>query len=220
MTAPDTVDSDSERLVVLVHGLYMSGVYLRPLGLRLRGLGWRPQFFTYASVRGDPGANVKRLREFLLSLHAPTVQLVGHSLGGLLIRAVLSQDGMLPDGRVVTLGTPHSGSHVNRWLRAHRLGVAVGQAAALLENQLPPWDGRRELGSIAGNLGAGLGRLIPALPRPNDGTVAVAETRLAAMTDHICLPVSHTGLLLSAEVARQCDAFLRGGRFRRDAAKC
>lgn len=212
--------AEAEPLVVLIHGLYMSGAYLRPLGRRLRHLGWEPRLFSYTSVRDDPAISVQRLREFLQSLHPSTVHLVGHSLGGLLIRAALGQAARLPAGRVVTLGTPHAGSHVSNWLRRHRMGVAVGHAGALLENKLPPWDGRRELGSIAGDLGAGLGRLVPGLGHPNDGTVAVAETRLEAMTDHICLPVSHTGLLLSAQVARQCDAFLRCGRFRRDAAKC
>ncbi len=60
----------------------------------------------------------------------------------------------------------------------------------------------------------GLGRVVaPDLPRPNDGAVTVAETRLAAACDRIELPVSHTGMLFSRRVARQVGAFLRDGRF-------
>lgn len=206
--------------VVLVHGLYMSGAFMRPLAARLQRYGWRPVTFTYASVRVDAQANAERLRELLRQLAEPTVHLVGHSLGGLVVRLALVEAETLPLGRVVTLGTPHEGSHIARWLGGHGLGAIVGRAAAALDCALPPWQGQRELGSIAGTLPVGLGRVVPGLSTPNDGTVMVAETRLAGMSDHLCLPVSHTGLLLSSAVAAQSHAFLAGGRFRRDAAKC
>jgi len=51
------------------------------------------------------------------------------------------------------------------------------------------------------------------LPEENDGTVAVSETRMPGATDHIVLPVSHLGMLLSARVARETGSFLTQGRF-------
>ncbi|HEV2286271.1 MAG TPA: hypothetical protein VGR80_09525, partial [Steroidobacteraceae bacterium] len=47
----------------------------------------------------------------------------------------------------------------------------------------------------------------------NDGTVAVSETRLPGATDHIVLPVSHLGMLVSARVAHETGRFLTEGRF-------
>ena len=38
---------------------------------------------------------------------------------------------------------------------------------------------------IAGTLGVGLGAIIENLPSPNDGTVAVEETRLPGIKDHL-----------------------------------
>jgi hypothetical protein len=69
------------------------------------------------------------------------------------------------------------------------------------------------MGIVAGSLGIGLGRLFGRFDEPNDGMVTVAETRLAGATDHVVLPVTHTSLLLSREVAHQAERFLRVGRF-------
>ncbi|MFO1427368.1 MAG: hypothetical protein U1F11_10455 [Steroidobacteraceae bacterium] len=66
---------------------------------------------------------------------------------------------------------------------------------------------------IAGTRPVGLGQFLARFREPNDGTVALRETRLPGTTDHLVLPVSHTGMLLSARVAEQCGQFLRDGRF-------
>ena len=72
---------------------------------------------------------------------------------------------------------------------------------------------RYEIGVIAGSLGFGLGTLVAKLPAPHDGTVTVDETRCDSMTDHIVLPVSHTGMLTSFRVADEACRFLDTGRF-------
>ena len=48
---------------------------------------------------------------------------------------------------------------------------------------------------------------------PNDGTVAVEETRLSGLADHAVIPTSHSGLLFSEEAARLALSFLGEGRF-------
>jgi hypothetical protein len=79
--------------------------------------------------------------------------------------------------------------------------------------------GNHEIGVIAGNLSAGLGRLIArGLPAPNDGVITVQETRLPDMRDHIVMPINHAGMLLSAGVARQVCEFIRNGAFSHGAA--
>ena len=66
---------------------------------------------------------------------------------------------------------------------------------------------------VTGAAGA-LGRVVArGLPTPNDGTVCVAETELAAACDRIVLPVTHTSMLFSPRVARQTATFLRCARF-------
>lgn len=206
--------------VVLVHGLWMPGWDLGLLARRLRAAGFLTQVFRYASVRRPPADNARALGDFVASLDARCLHLVGHSLGGLVIRHLFAS-GAAPrvPGRIVTLGTPHCGSLRARvvwdkpWGRA-LLGQAFDTA---LSGRLPPWEGARELGTIAGSLSLGASQVFGALPAPDDGVVSVEETRLEHACDHLVLRVSHTGLVLSPEVARQTVHFLRTGRFAHDA---
>ena len=194
----------------------MPGADLTLLAHRLRRCGFTVHLFRYASIRGDFDATVERLWRFAVALQQPELHWVGHSLGGLLIRHLFARHPDLPPGRVVTLGTPHTGSVVANRFHAHRLGrLLLGDTVSTeaLTVSPPPWDGRRPLGSIAGGLGVGVGRLVPVLARPNDGTVSVAETCAEGMRDHIVLPVAHMGLLLSADTARQTCRFLLHGCF-------
>jgi hypothetical protein len=121
-------------------------------------------------------------------------------------------------GRAVLLGSPLGGSRAAQGLARWPLGATIlgrNIEAEVLKPQVRQWDGRRDLGVIAGDLSLGLGRLVGDLAGPNDGTVAVAETQLPGATDHIVLPISHTGMLLSAAVAHQAAHFLAYGRFER-----
>ncbi len=59
----------------------------------------------------------------------------------------------------------------------------------------------------------GLGFALGSLTAPHDGTVAVAETRLPGIADHRTVSASHTGMLLSSEVADLVVEFLRSGSF-------
>jgi hypothetical protein len=77
------------------------------------------------------------------------------------------------------------------------------------------WSGRRDVGVIAGSLGFGMGRMFGALGAEHDGTVRVEETRLPGAKDHIVVAASHTGMLLSGEVAVQTRHFLENGKFSR-----
>jgi hypothetical protein len=83
----------------------------------------------------------------------------------------------------------------------------------LLEHGLACWDGTREIGMVAGRVPIGLGAMLAHMEGDHDGTVAVAETQLPGLADHCVVETSHTGLLLSADAARQVVHFLREGRF-------
>jgi len=202
---------------VLVPGLWFPGCILSVLARRLRPQGFRVCIFSYASVRSDLTANAARLAQFLESLNADSVHLVGHSLGGILIRALFQHHPRQKPGRVVTLGTPHGGSrvaaHLSRyafWRRVMGQGIAQLLADAPQQWVPPP----RDIGVICGTRSFGIGKLLVRhLPRPNDGLLTVKESAWPSAREHLALPVSHTGMLFSRAVAGRVAAFLRTGRF-------
>jgi len=202
--------------VVVVHGLWYGRPGMLPLARRLKNLGWDCELFGYSSVFARPADNVARLAECAQRTGGDRLHFVGHSLGGLLILKMLVEAGeALPAGRVVLLGSPLKGSAVARHMAGNRaLRPWVGRAEALLDHGMDRLPEGRQIAAIAGTSSFGAGRLIARLEKPHDGTVAVAETKVPGLVDHLELPVSHTGLVLSQKAATAVDAFLRKGHFR------
>ena len=199
--------------VLLVHGLWNAKLWLTPLAWRLRQAGFQVDGFGYPSIVGGAEAAVEALGEYL-GRESSQLDLVGHSLGGLIALEALRRTPGLPVRRVVCLGAPLCGSQVARNLGRHwPLAWALGRSRGLLETGCPPWQGQAQVGVVAGNLARGAGRLAARFDGPSDGTVAVAETRLPGLADHCVVAASHTGLVFSREAADQAAAFLRDGRF-------
>ncbi len=201
--------------VLVVHGLWMNGIETHWLRRRLEAHGFAPRRFSYRSLDADLAEVVAALEAQVRAL-PPPVHLVGHSLGGVMILALFDRARDLPDGRVVLLGSPVKGSRAAAAVARWPIGPAVLGPLALRElvGAAPrTWRQSRDLGVIAGSTSAGMGRFVTELPTPNDGTVAVEETRISGMRAHLVLPVTHTGMLLSGEVAERTAVFLRTGGF-------
>jgi len=198
--------------VVLLHGLWMPSAAMQWLASRLSAGGYRSQVFAYSSVTDGPDLAVPRLCETLRGC-GPT-HVVAHSLGGLIAMQALCNDADLEVPRMVCLGSPLRGSGAAAGLMRWPLStLMLGRSAGLLREGLPCWQGRTEVGVIAGRVPHGLGMLFGQFDGDSDGTVAVEETRLDGATDHVVAATSHSGMLFSAEVADQTLAFLRHGRF-------
>jgi len=203
--------------VVYVHGLWMPGDESLILRHRLaREFDLTLHTFRYSGTSETMSTVAQRLEAFVRELHAPQVHFVGHSLGGLVIYRLLERFPAQPAGSTVFLGTPSVASRAAQRAGrfaplAHLLEQSV--AAELLHPHERRWRHARPLGIIAGTQPIGLGQLLADFEEENDGTIGVSETRMPGATAHRVLPVSHFGMLLSEEVARETGLFLTQGHF-------
>ena len=204
--------------VVLVHGLWMNGIELSVLGQHLRrDHGFAVRTFSYPTLHGDAAEICGELAKFGASVaEAGRVHFVGHSLGGVLVHRTLSECGREFDGNAVVLGSPLNGSKAAsgaaRWpMLRPLLGPHVLNELAVAKPR--HWTGSNALGSIAGTLRMGTGQFFAHFDEDNDGTVAVSETMIPGLADHLTMPHSHIGMLFADDVARQVACFLRDGQF-------
>ena len=207
------------RSIVTVHGLWMGGAAMGVLRRRLEPLGFAVHEFSYPSITCSLADCTDALAEFAERVPGDTVHFVGHSLGGVLTCALLERAMPARIGRVVCLGSPFKGSktaaRLMRWPGGrHVVGKCLVDVNA--RGGFGAWRAGVEVGCIAGRLPFGVGRLVGPFREPNDGTVAVDETMIAGLADHIVLPVSHVALLWSARVAAQEGHFIERGRFRHE----
>lgn len=206
--------------VVLVHGALVKGWELLPLKYRLRQLGYRVRQFGYSSMWRGLEENSERLRNFLEATPGEIIHVVGHSMGGVLMRRVFEQNPDVRPGRLVAIGSPFLGCWIGRrvggfhsrayWLTGKTVRDHVAQPGD------PVWRGARELGVLAGTFPFGVGRLFGGLPQPSDGVVLWEETRLGGIADHATYRLNHFGMLASRRCARQVAHFLEHGAFAKD----
>jgi pimeloyl-ACP methyl ester carboxylesterase len=211
--------------VVLLHGLGSNRATMAYIDHALKQAGYDTLRLSYPSrkhiLRELADGLAPDINAFAEAIIGP-LHFVTHSLGGLVVRSFLERHSPKRMGRVVMLGPPNGGSELADLVT--QLGfdqMLLGKVGGDLATRCPTGAMPSaaplsyELGIIAGNRS-----IDPIFPKliikgPNDGKVSVASTKLAGMTDHLVLPVSHTLMIVSPMVARQVINFLDVGQFSR-----
>jgi len=185
--------------ILLVHGMGRSPVSMLRLGAALKREGHAVRYFAYACAIESFAGIATRLRQRLAG--EPPLVAIGHSLGGLLLRAAC--DGLdQPPSRLVMLGTPNRSPRWARAMARNPLYRAItGDSGQLLADparvEALPIPALPTL-VIAGDAGPQWPRT-PTAGIANDLVVAVDETPLDGAR-HVVLPVRHTFMMHAPSV--------------------
>jgi pimeloyl-ACP methyl ester carboxylesterase len=189
-------------LVVLVHGLFHNQGAWILFRHRLHAQGYGTACFRYSSWGAGWDETVASLGAYLTGILEENpdreVHLVGHSLGGLLLRCALAE---VPDRRIrslVTLGTPFGGSKLSPFA-LNSLGRHLGYEAETVTR-------------VAAMPTPGHVRCL-ALHSPADNMVlpnSALRCGLDGWEERQTRPVSHVAMLHARHVFDEALGWLRG----------
>lgn len=215
-------DALEKEKVVLLHGFGRDKSAMWLLASRIEEGGFDVVQIGYDSLGAPPEEITRSVAEQIETCCGDSqsqVHFVGHSLGGLIIRAYLAEERRVNRGRVVLIATPNSGTPLvddyrDTWLMdlAGPTARALGTDPESFPNSLPAPD--YPVGVIAGVRQAGIEE-DDRMPGVDDGVVPVESAKLEGMTDFVIVRSSHSLMRYSRSVAKQTLTFLRSGTFDR-----
>jgi hypothetical protein len=192
---------------LFVHGMGRTGLSWTATLIRFRSKGIKTFVFNYSATLHDFSTIAARLAGKLERVSGQgDYVLIGHSLGGVLLRAALHEvpTGSRMPNKVFLLGSPVVAPRLAQRLGRNPLFRAVTRDCGNLlgsecrMSSVPGTD--IPVVAIIGTRGWG-GRVSPFGTEPNDGVVAAGECRAAWISDEIRVPVVHTLLPSSLYVA-------------------
>lgn len=213
-------------VTLLIHGILRHSRSLGRVRTALDQAGLQPEPFDYPSTKATLEEAVDYLSTTLSNFgpEVTRINLVVHSMGGLLVRTYLKHAGEHADPRLhrlVMMGTPNDGARMATMLREFGLfkmvfgpaGQQLVDAEDGIARQLPtpPF----EFAVIAGSRGNNSG-WNPLIPGDDDGTVTVESTRLPGAKDFQTFVTTHALMLFRQDVADAAVRFLQTGSLHED----
>lgn len=190
---------------ILIHGMGRTPASMAILSRRLRARGLATCALGYVAAFESFKPCVERLAERIRRIAAEEpFLLVGHSLGSVLVRGSLPKIADLPLAACVLLAPPQrvcraarffSGHPLYRWVNGE-MGQLLADPAFFADLPLPQVPTR----VFAGNAGPRAAWL-PFEGEPNDGILAVEETKARDGDEITEVPALHTFIMNSRRVA-------------------
>ena len=208
-------------VAVCFHGLLRTGIAMRPIRARLLQEGWRHVALptsryelTGLKVLGSWAA--QKIREASTRVGGGKVDIITHSMGGLVVRASLQHTP--PIRRVVMLSPPNQGAEmaaqVRRLLPVHKMGWdPLAPLLPGVPTDLPLPSAGIEVGVLVGAKKAGGSGYNPLLGADNDGKVRVDEAPLEGATEFRIVQARHPTIMAQSDVLDLVVRFLRTGSF-------
>lgn len=218
-----TAEHSNKPVVMMLHGWGRNPSAMWYIGKQMEKSGFDVVRLEYHSLTQGPDEIMTditgQINTFCTDHPKRQIHFVGHSMGGLVIRAFLEKNNIPNLGRVVLMGTPNQGVPIVDRYRDTWWMKALGPSAATLgtnSDSFPASIGPPDypIGIIAGHTDSTFNdRLIPGR---DDGLVPVESTLLPGMTDFIVINSGHWTMRYDKEIARQVILFLNSGRFDHD----
>ncbi len=198
-------DSKESQMVVLIHGLGRTQFSMLALEWNLDRMGYQVLNWGYSSTCCTVDELGKELADELRAIEEPRpdqIHFVGHSLGNIITRWVLSNAPPPEPGRVVMLAPPNQGAEMAdryaewlSWLLDPLDDLVTDDQSTV--RTLPQLE-ERDVGIIAGQY---------------DGKVKVDETHLEAEDSHEVVSSAHTFIMNRPDVHSKIASFLEHGHF-------
>ncbi|UKI30587.1 MAG: alpha/beta fold hydrolase [Lentisphaeria bacterium] len=195
--------------VVLVHGLLHRGIMMRRFARWFSAGGRRAILYDYRTTRHHIFEHGLELARFLRELGEPQIDLVTHSMGGLLARVALAElaasgkSGLIH--RVVMLAPPHRGSAVaTAW-------VEHFAPSPLLVRPLPDLADRPQ--AAVHTLPVPTGYEIGIIAGRFDNKVSLSSTHLRGERAHVTIDSGHAFIMNQPEARLLTLRFLETGSF-------
>lgn len=223
-------------LVFLVHGFLRTGASMVPMGMALRLHGFRTSVITQMNLHQDipklgdslfAHVEAVRARHEARTGERPDAHFVTHSMGGVVVRSMLSRYEVDGPNRCVFLAPPNAGSRLAEHMRG-RLKFPWGTfdpLAKLLPGErgqcADSGDPDATIGIIVGTGSRGVNAPWGTLSQgfeiaedgDHDGTVAADETHLDSAVDSVRVPYNHSLMMLRRSVIGLTARFLHEGSF-------
>jgi len=197
-----------QQAVVLVHGLWMSRWSFHSIAKHLQSKGYKVYRFGYKTSSRPFAFNMDKLKAFVNSRDEEMVHLVVHSMGGILSMRSLPE--IRKNGKLVMLGSPVNGSQGAKAMSQKKwTSWMLKHATEPLTNGVVDPQVFRESLMIAGTSNSiGIARLVTKLPIPNDGTVALEETKADWIGTHKTENTNHFRMLFHKNINQKISDFL------------
>ena len=220
---PAPAAEPARQAVVLLHGLARGSASWGPMSRALEEAGYEVCNIAYPSR--EYGVEVLATEHVAPAIAAcfpqpgREIDVVTHSMGGLVVRQLATATPGWSIRRVVMLAPPNHGSEAADTLMDNWFYREIGGPAALelgtAPEALPQRLGaaRFDLGIITGDRSMNPIISLVMIPGPDDGKVSTASARVDGMRDMLVLHTTHVFIMRNTQVIRQTLHFLERGEF-------
>jgi triacylglycerol lipase len=227
LTAWSAVDSNNlskNETVVLLHGLGRTDRSMEKMQQTLMRKGYQTCNIAYPSRHHaiqdlTEDYVLPEIKKCIAGQDAK-LSFVTHSMGGIIVRDLLSKNAFEQLNTVVMLSPPNHGSEIvdkfgDTWLFEWVMGPA-GQELGTDLTSTPQLLGPAtfKLGIITGNASK-TPVLSQIIPGDDDGKVSTKSAQLSGMHDFLIVPISHHVIMKDDNVIQQTLFFLEHDRFQK-----